>query len=326
MRAILAAARSVSTHTLHVSSAFSSIVEQASLHCAAILRFVFVGELSAMFLAVSLVRACTLRRFRAVSAVGLSATLLGGCFVFEEGRRPFFDHAHYTPVGGQPEDIFIEPAGDVDRTIPNRLGRLDVAPVNYSFETDEAARKRAKLTLPPQPVIPPASKVAPQSRVLPGAQTGSQAGAQAASAAAPSAFACAACGAGDCSWHCARDYAWGRNRAAVAAPDAKRSAGPHRSRRWRCTISGRACRYVLANNGNVNGAAEVITRGNLTLIEVGSKISFYNSLSTTPEPCSMSWRPVSQTSRPLICLRICSSHLASTLRGPMSSPNSWLVK
>jgi hypothetical protein len=180
MRAILAAARSVSTHTLHVSSAFSSIVEQASLHCAAILRFVFVGELSAMFLAVSLVRACTLRRFRAVSAVGLSATLLGGCFVFEEGRRPFFDHAHYTPVGGQPEDIFIEPAGDVDRTIPNRLGRLDVAPVNYSFETDEAARKRAKLTLPPQPVIPPASKVAPQSRVLPGAQTGSQAGAQAA--------------------------------------------------------------------------------------------------------------------------------------------------
>jgi hypothetical protein len=112
----------------------------------------------------------TVRRLRAAGVIGLSAALLGGCFTFEDRRRPFFDHAHYAPVDGQPEDIFINPVGHVDRTIPNRLGRLDVAPVNYSFETDEAARKRAKLTLPPQPVIPPAPKVAPQSGAQPGAQ------------------------------------------------------------------------------------------------------------------------------------------------------------
>jgi hypothetical protein len=126
------------------------------------------------------IRFRTMRRLRAAGVIGLSATLLGGCFTFEDGRRPFFDHAHYLPVDGQPEDIFINPVGHVDRTIPNQLGRLDVAPINYSFETDEAARKRAKLTLPPQPVIAPAPRVAPQSGAQPGPQIGPQSGAPAA--------------------------------------------------------------------------------------------------------------------------------------------------
>ncbi len=109
-------------------------------------------------------------RLRAAGVMVLSATLLGGCFALEDGRRPYFDHAHYAPVGGVAEDIFINPVGHVDRTIPNRLGRLDVAPINNSFETDEAARKRAKLTLPPQPVVPPVV-VVPKA----GSQTGREA-------------------------------------------------------------------------------------------------------------------------------------------------------
>jgi hypothetical protein len=149
-----------------------------------VVRFALVGESLAMFLArylyQPLVRACQMRRLRAVVAIGFSAPLLGGCFIFEDGRRSFFDHAHYAPIGGQADDIFLEPIGHMDRTIPNRLGRLDVAPTNYSFETDQAARARAKLTLPPQPVIPPVPKVAPQSGAQPGSLIGPQTGAQAA--------------------------------------------------------------------------------------------------------------------------------------------------
>jgi hypothetical protein len=121
----------------------------------------------------SLVRSRKVSRFRSVGAIGLSAALLGGCFATQDGRRSLFDHAHYTPVGDQAEDIFVDPVGSVDRTIPNRLGRLDVVPTNYSFETDQAARTRAKLTLPPQPQIPSPAvpKIGPQSGLPPGSQT-----------------------------------------------------------------------------------------------------------------------------------------------------------
>jgi hypothetical protein len=118
----------------------------------------------------SLVFSRKVSRFCRLGAIGLSALLLSGCFAFDGQRRAVFDHAHYAPVGEQAEDIFIDPVGHVDRTIPNKLGRLDVKPANYSFETDKAARARAKFTLPPQPQIPAVPKARPKTGLEPNAQ------------------------------------------------------------------------------------------------------------------------------------------------------------
>ncbi len=101
----------------------------------------------------------------AMSAV---AVLLSGCFATSEGRRPFYDHAYYAPAHGEARDIFLDPVGTLDRTIPNRLGSLTVRPAQISFETDRAARARSQLAPPAFRPTPPAAP-APAPKVTPNA-------------------------------------------------------------------------------------------------------------------------------------------------------------
>ena len=106
----------------------------------------------------SKVRRPDLSRIHIASVVGAAAVLLSGCFATRGDHRRY-DHAYYTPVDGHAQDIFPDPVGWIDRTIPNRLGSLDVRPTQFSFETDRAARARSQLS-PPAPrtqPLPPAA-------------------------------------------------------------------------------------------------------------------------------------------------------------------------
>jgi hypothetical protein len=102
----------------------------------------------------SKVRRADLSRIHLAGILGAAAVLLSGCFATRGDHRRY-DHAYYAPVEGQARDIFPDPVGSIDRTIPNRLGSLDVRPTQFSFETDRAARARSQLS-PPAPRTQPA--------------------------------------------------------------------------------------------------------------------------------------------------------------------------
>ncbi len=113
------------------------------------------------------VRRLDLSRIKTASILGAAAVLLGGCFA-SRGDHRRYDHAYYAPVDGHPQDIFPDPVGWIDRSIPNRLGSLDVRPTQFSFETDRAARARSQLS-PPAPRAQPAPPAAAPPATTPNA-------------------------------------------------------------------------------------------------------------------------------------------------------------
>lgn len=99
---------------------------------------------------------------------GLVALLLAGCATGPGGHRRTFDHSFYRSADGGDRDIFPDPIGWRDRTIPNRLGALDAKLPKFfgvSEADEQVARQRRQLAPRVMPPAPPA--LAPQSSTVP---------------------------------------------------------------------------------------------------------------------------------------------------------------
>jgi hypothetical protein len=109
-----------------------------------------------------LISVCS-HRLLPLALASASAALLAGCASGRDGHWRHYDHSYYRPAEGDSASIFIDPVGWRDRTVPNKLGALDVKRKS-SFASDpneRAARQRSQLYPRLTTQTPPAA--APQA-------------------------------------------------------------------------------------------------------------------------------------------------------------------